>query len=318
MRAAVVRAYDQPPVYGTFDTPVPAGEEKLVHVSAAGLHQIVRSLASGSHYGSTGQLPFVPGVDGAGRLEDGTRVYFGAARPPFGSFAELSLASPVILIPLPDALDATTAAAIANPGMSSRMALIRAGFEAGQNVLILGATGTSGRLAVQIARRLGAGRIVAVARNQEKLKALTALGADELIALDQPSDALLANLRASFAANKVDVVLDYLWGEPAEAVLGAISQKGLKTANGRVRFIQIGSMAGQKIEFPAAALRSSGLELLGSGFGAASFQQIAAAIAEFFAMAAAQPFDFAYKAAPLSEIAHLWNEKSDTRLVFQP
>src|SRR5271165_54325 len=118
MNAAVVQAFTQPPHYTTFADPVPAEGEKLVSVTAAGLHQIVKALAKGTHYGSTGELPFIPGVDGAGRLEDGSRVYFGVARSPFGSFCERTLAPPSFCLPIPQSLDDVTAAASANPGMS--------------------------------------------------------------------------------------------------------------------------------------------------------------------------------------------------------
>src|SRR5271165_4958029 len=113
MNAAVVQAFTQPPHYTTFADPVPAEGEKLVSVTAAGLHQIVKALANGTHYGSTGELPFIPGVDGVGRLEDGKRVFFGVTRSPYGTFSERALASSWMSIELPDGLDDITAAGIA-------------------------------------------------------------------------------------------------------------------------------------------------------------------------------------------------------------
>jgi len=320
MNAAVVQAFDAPPRYTTFADPVPASGEMLVTVTAAALHQIVKSLANGSHYGSTGELPFIPGVDGVGRLEDGSRVYFGIARSPYGSFSEQALAASWMCLPLPDGLDDTTAAGIANPAMSSWVALMaRAQFVAGESVLILGATGVAGRLAVQIAKRKGAKRIIAAGRNPQMLEELKSLGADAIISLDQPDDALVAALRNEWAVAGVNVVLDYLWGHPAECVLQAISQKGLKNSSSRIRYVQIGSSAGGTITMPAATLRSSGLELLGSGFGSASMDQIKQAIAEFFQLAAKEPFDFALKTLPLRDVEACWNEKdSGVRLVFQP
>jgi NADPH:quinone reductase-like Zn-dependent oxidoreductase len=319
MNAAVVHSYNAPPSYTTFSVPTAGDGEKLVHVTAAALHPIVKSLANGTHYGSTGKFPFVPGVDGAGHLEDGTRVYFGVARPPFGSFSELALASPTICIPLPDGLDDVTAAAIANPAMSSWVALMaRAKFVSGESVLILGATGVAGQLSVQIAKRLGARRIIAAGRNPEALEKLKAFGADATISLELDHDALVTALRAEFATG-IDIVLDYLWGQPAEYTLEAITQKGLDHPSSRIRFVQIGSSAGRNISLPAATLRSSGLELLGSGFGSASFEQIKQAIAAFFQAAAAQPFHFALKTAPLRDVESLWNEPDKgARLVFQP
>jgi NADPH:quinone reductase-like Zn-dependent oxidoreductase len=327
MNAAVVQAFTAPPAYATFDDPIPAPGEALVTVTAAALHRIVKSLANGTHYGSTGILPFVPGVDGVGRLQSsvgelpaGTRVYFGAARPPFGTFAQQSLASASMIIPLPDALDDATAAAIANPAMSSSVALsARAKFVPGESVLILGATGVAGQLAVQIAKSRGARRVVATGRNPQALELLTALGADATISLDQDRDTLIAALRNEITTNGVDVVLDYLWGSPAEALLSAIAQKGLNHAAPRIRYVQIGSMAGPNISLSAATLRSSGLELLGSGFGSASLDQIRQAIADFFALIAVNPMEFTLKTAPLSEVTTLWNtDDQGVRLVFQP
>ena len=164
MNAAVVEAYDRPPRYTTFADPVPSENDLLVEVTAAALHPIVRALATGTHYGSTGQLNFIPGVDGVGRLPDGSRVYFGRTNDLYGTFAERSVTQSWLTLPLPDTLDEVTVAAMMNPGMSSWAALTaRAKFVAGESVLILGATGVSGHLAVQIARRLGATRVIAAA-----------------------------------------------------------------------------------------------------------------------------------------------------------
>lgn len=320
MHAAVVNSFDAPPRYTTFADPVAAEGEKLVTVSAAGLHPIVKALAKGTHYGSSGELPFVAGIDGVGKLEDGTRVFFGIARSPFGTFAERSLAANWMCLPLPDAVDDVTAAGIANPAMSSWAALTaRAKFVAGESVLILGATGVAGQLAVQIAKRLGARRVVAAGRNPQALDKLKTLGADEVISLDQEQAPLVSAFRTEIAEAGVDVVLDYLWGQPAESVLQAIAQKGLRKASARLRFIQIGESAGKTISLPAATLRSSGLELLGSGFGSASLDQLRQALAEFFQVVAKEPLQFQSKAAPLREIETLWNYAGEgTRLVFQP
>src|ERR1700683_3769882 len=139
MNAAVVHAFDVPPRYTSYADPVPEDGEKLVKVTAAGLHPIVKSLANGTHYGSTGVLPFIPGVDGVGRFQDGTRVYFGTMRSPYGTFAELAVAPVWICLPLPEGLDEVTAAGIANPGMSSWAALSgRAKLGPGERGLILG------------------------------------------------------------------------------------------------------------------------------------------------------------------------------------
>jgi NADPH2:quinone reductase len=284
------------------------------------MHPIVKALAKGTHYGSTGELPFVVGVDGVGKLEGGTRVYFGGARSPYGTFSELSLANNVMCLPLPEGIDDITAAGIANPAMSSCAALTaRAKFVAGESVLILGATGVAGQLAIQIAKRLGARRVIAAGRNPKTLEKLKSLGADAVISLDQDQAALVSAFRGEIAEAGVDVVLDYLWGSPAETVLQAIAQKGLRKAAARIRFVQIGNSAGATISLNAATLRSSGLELLGSGFGSASLDQIRSALADFFRAAAKEPFQFHTKAASLRDVESLWNTAEEgERLVFQP
>jgi NADPH2:quinone reductase len=204
--------------------------------------------------------------------------------------------------------------------MSSWVALkMRAKFVAGESVLILGATGAAGKLAVQIARRLGARRVVAAGRNPKALEQLHELGADAVISLDREHEALVSAFRHEIADAGVDIVLDYLWGSPAESVIEAVSQKGLRKAGPRVRFVQIGEMAGPMVSLRAAALRSSGIELLGSGFGSASIGQILAALGQFFDAAAQAPFRFEIGTAPLRDIETQWNSReSGERLVFQP
>jgi len=320
MNAAVVFSFDAPPRYAPFDEPVAAESEIVIDVLAAGLHPIVKALANGSHYGSTGVLPFIPGVDGVGRLPDGTQVYFGRSRSPFGTFSERAVTTRQLCFSLPEGLDAVTAAAVANPGMSSWVALTRrAGFVSGENVLILGATGVAGQLAVQIAKRLGAKRIVAAGRNRKVLEAAGELGADATIPLDQDHESLVASFRGELAGAGIDVVLDYLWGHPAETVLEALSQKGLLHAASRVRFIQIGETAGKSISLRADTLRSSGVELLGSGFGSASLDEIFKALAEFFRLAASSPFKIQTRPIPLRDVEAAWNSSEQgTRLVFLP
>lgn len=325
MNAAVVHAFDAPPRYTSFAEPIAAEGEMIVNVTAAGLHPIVKALANGSHYGSPGTLPFIPGVDGVGRLQDGTRVYFGISRSPFGTFAERAPTARGMCLPLPDGIDDATAAAIANPGMSSWVALTaRAKFAAGETILILGATGVAGQLAVQIAKRLGARRVIAAGRNPQALEKLRDLGADAIISLDQEHDALVSSFRREWTDSAapdagVDVVLDYLWGPPAESLLESISRKGLRHRASPIRFVQIGESAGKTISLAAATLRSSALELLGSGFGSASLEQIFQSLAQFFKLAAESPFQFGIRVAPLRDLEALWNNpERGVRLVFQP
>jgi NADPH2:quinone reductase len=318
MNAAVVHSYDQPPRYESFPDPVPSADEVLIDVTAAGLHPIVRALAKGAHYGSTGQLPLIPGVDGVGRLDDGTRVLFGSSHPPYGTFAERSISRRAMCTPLPANLDDAVVAAMVNPAMSSWAALAhRAHFVTGESILILGATGRAGHLAVQIARRLGAKRVVAVGRNPHALEETKSLGADSTISLNQDREALIAAFRTEINLG-LDVVLDYLWGPPAEAFLAAVVQKGLDHAAARLRYVQIGNSASPTISLHAATLRSSGLELIGSGFGSVSMEKIFESLRGILQEAAKSPFRIKLATAPLRDVEKLWNTPEDARLVFQP
>lgn len=315
MKAAVVSSYAEPPRYTDFQEPVPGPEEVLIHVTAAGLHPIVKAIASGKHYGSTGKFPFIAGLDGVGRLDDGARVFFGA----FGTFAERAVTARNRCFAIPDALDDVTVAAMMNPGMGSWGAIVeRAQLRAEENVLILGATGSAGRLAVQIAKRLGAKRVVAAGRDQQALEKLRSMGADATIALTQDHEALVRAFREEIGRNRIDVVLDYLWGAPAESVLAAIEQKGLDHSAGRIRYVQIGNSAGPAITMQASALRSSGLEMLGSGFGSVSMEKIFEGMRALLQEAARQPFQIEARTAPLSEVERLWNTQQSARVVFQP
>ena len=320
MNAAVVHSYDAPPRYTTFADPVASEGELLVNVIAAGLHPIVKSLANGTHYGSTGVLPFIPGLDGVGRQASGALVYFGVFRAPFGTFAELAPAVSKMSFPLPEGLDPVTAAGAANPGMSSWVALVhRAKLVKGENVLILGATGSAGQLAVQIAKHLGAARVVAAGRNPAVLDTLKDLGADATISLGQDHASLVASIRREWTGSGINVVLDYLWGQPAEAALAALAQKGLQHSASRVRFVQIGEMAGKSIALSGSTLRSSAIELLGSGFGSASMDQILSSLGDFFAFAAKSRLKINLKTVPLRDLEAVWNSpEKGARVVFIP
>ncbi len=226
MQAAVVVALGQEPRYQSFPDPVAGDGEAIIQVRAAGLHPIVKALASGSHYASGNQVPFVPGVDGVGRLHDGSRVYFGFARKPWGTMSERTVAPRSMCIPLPDELDDVHAAAVANPGMSAWMSLKeRAGLAAGETVLVLGATGVAGQLAIQVARHLGAKRVIGAGRNVE---AIASAEVDAIISLGEPEEAVRAAFAAE-AASGIDVVIDYLWGRPTELLLEALA-KGFNTS----------------------------------------------------------------------------------------
>lgn len=159
MNAAVVTSFEEPPHYQRFEAPQPTGlDEVLVDVLAVGLHPRVRTGARGAHYTSTGRLPMIPGIDGVGRRPDGKRIYFVADDEALGTMAEQAVVDERRTIVLPDDVDEATLAATMNPAMSSWVALRRrVPLEAGQSVLVLGATGNAGTMAVRVAKRLGPG-----------------------------------------------------------------------------------------------------------------------------------------------------------------
>lgn len=316
MIAAIVHAFDQPPMFGEIDTPTAQADEVLVTVQAAALSQLVRAQASGKHYSSGKTLPFVPGADGVGRLADGSRVYFAFPRAPIGAMAQTVAVKAANCVAIPASVTDLTAAAIANPGMSSWAALEdRAHFAPGESVLINGAAGTSGRLAIQIAKYLGASRVIATARNPAVEDELRALGADTFIALNQPSDKLVERFQHEISAG-VDIVLDYLWGQPAECFLDAATGHGSSEAGPRIRFVNIGSLAGTTISLTPGPLRSSGLELLGSGLGSVSHERLVQIVGKV--LQAIEPAQLKIEAHPieLSEVERAWGHDTTQRIVL--
>lgn len=318
MKAAVVKAAGVAPVYTDFDRPEPLPAHRIVEVAASALSHVTRSKASGTHYSSSGAFPFVAGLDGVGRdAADGQRVYFFWPRAPFGAMAEQCLVSDAHCVRLPDTIDDVTAAAIAIPGMSSWAALVeRAKFAAGETVLVNGATGTSGRLAVQIARHLGAKRIIATGRDADVLESLKALGADAVISLRQEPDALSRAFEAQYREG-VDVVLDYVWGASALSLLTAAARTLSEDAP--LRFVQIGSVSGGEIALPSAVLRAAPISLLGSGIGSVPLSGVLHAMREVFEAAGPAGLKIAAQAIPLAEVGAHWADiDASRRVVFVP
>jgi NADPH:quinone reductase-like Zn-dependent oxidoreductase len=319
IHAAVVRSFDEPPRYEPFDLPDPTGEDQaVVQVLATGLHPRVRSGASGSHYTSTGKLPLVPGVDGVGRRADGRTVYFVADDDLIGPMATHTVIDTRRSVELPEGTDVLKIAAAMNPAMSSWVALRRrVPIEPGQSVLILGATGSAGQMAVQVAKRLGAGEVIGAGRDKARLDALPGFGADASVALTDDASRTAAELAQ--AASEVDLVIDYLWGKPASeammALLRARADRG-KALN----WIQIGSMAGPTIELPSVALRSANFRLQGNGQGAVSTRAYLAELPSLIEEIDNGGLAVTARQAPLAEVETVWSaaEVPGERTVFVP
>lgn len=270
MKAAVLHASGRPPRCEEFPEPVASGDEVLVHVHAAALKPIDKQMASGSHYAAYREFPAVCGTDGVGQLDDGKRVFFGGSRPPYGAMAERTVVPRPRCFPIPAEIGVDVAAAVVNPGLSAWGSLVwRAQLAPGETVLILGATGVTGKLAIQTAKLLGAGRVVAAGRNAKTLDTLHELGVDATILIG-PSTQELTNAFAREAqVAPFNVILDYLWGAPTEALLSAIARRDLRPAETRVRLVEVGESAGPTISLQGGTLRSSRLEILGAGTGSA-------------------------------------------------
>jgi len=317
MYAAVLHAIGTVPRYEEFPEPVIGDKdgEAIVHVHAAALKPVDKQLASGSHYASRDELPCVCGSDGVGHLDDGQRVFFGGPRSPHGAMAQRTIVPRAFTFPVPDNVNDETAAALPNPGVSAWLSLAyRAKLVRGENVLILGATGVTGKLAVKIAKLLGAARVVAAGRNQQALNALHDLGADATISLALPaselSDAFLREAQSGF-----QVVIDYVWGGPAEAFLAAITRREFAVIQSETRFVQVGESAAPAITLPAAVLRSTALTILGTA-GIPVRDALVEAFHQVMTYAAKGELHIDTVRVPLADIENAWQrDQPGQRLV---
>jgi NADPH:quinone reductase-like Zn-dependent oxidoreductase len=310
MHAAVVESFDAPPHYTAHPDPVAHGRgEAVVEVLAAGLHPRVRSQADGSHYTSTEQLPLVPGIDGVVRDEQGELRYAVLDDTNLGTMAERTVIDLGRSVVLPSDVDPVLLAAAMNPAMSSWVALRRRiDFRQGQRVLVLGATGNAGRMAVQVAKRFGAAQVVGVGRDEALFPSLRELGADETCTFEQLSHAA-----------DVDVVIDYVWGEPAaRAMTELLTARADRSSP--LTWIEVGSVAGLVAPIASAALRSARLQIVGSGIGSVPGRDFIEELPELAKAVAAGGFDVRARAVPLAEVEQAWTQTrgSADRVVLVP
>jgi NADPH:quinone reductase-like Zn-dependent oxidoreductase len=241
----------------------------LVQVKAVALENIDKMMADGSHFASQhflSKLPAIVGFDGIGMLEDGKLVGFGGLQAPYGAMAEKTVIPQGYHVPIPDGVDAVIAACLPASALTSLFPLKwGAKLQAGETVLINGATGVSGKLAVQIAKLLGAGRVVGTGRNPDSLEKIRKLGVDAVIDLGQSDEEVMDELHKQ-AGDSYDVILDFLWGHPTELLIKTLIPHELRIAK-PVRLVQIGEKAGHSISLSADALRTSGLQIMGGAAG---------------------------------------------------
>ena len=313
MKAALATSA-QTPEYGDFVEPEARDGAEVVSINAAALTNLDIVVAEGRHYLSPADRPFVIGKEAVATLASGERRYFpaGSLLHPFGSMAErsLGLVGQSLAVPadVPDAL----AAALGNAGLAAWLPLSwRARIRAGESVLILGATGASGLIAVAAARALGAGRIVAVGRDPVRLERARALGADAIVRLGDGEDLGMRYLAA--LGGQADIVVDYLNGPPAAAALPVMAVGG--------RMVQLSSMLSQAIEVPAMLARKQSLTVMGFAYYHAPKADQEAAYTALCHGAMSGAIELDHEALPLANFADAWHRQkagSPRRLVITP
>ncbi len=321
MKAAVLHQLGTVPTYEEFPDPITQSPDQLlVTVKAAAIKNLDKLRASGTHYASYKEVPVIVGIDGVGVLPDGTRVY---AQGITGMRAEKALIDKNRFIVIPANISDSLAAALPNAAMGSAIALLYRGqLKKGEVVLINGATGVTGQLAVQLAKHYGASTIIATGRNAQALEKLHSLGADEIISLHEPEENIIKQLKEIHARTPIDTVIDYLWGRPMHLILTALKGGGIGVYTHRVRIVTVGSMAGENLEVASETLRSSAIELLGSGIGSiqeADFRQFNTVnLPELFQLACAGKLQLETETAALQDIAEVWHKEisSGKRLVI--
>lgn len=322
MKAAVLHQFGGIPRYEDFQDPSPGENEVLIRVKAVALENVDKAMAEGTHFANRqflSGMPAIVGFDGIGELPDGRLVGFGGLRSPYGSMAEYAVVPEAYTIPVPGGIDAVTAAALPSSAMTSLLPLQwGAKLQPGETVLVNGATGVSGKLAVQIAKLLEASRVIGTGRNPESLDMLKELGADGIIDLNQPEEELVQAFRRE-AGKGYDVVLDFLWGRPTEIWIKSLIPDEIRLSGSRTRLVQIGEKAGSSITLSADALRTTRLEIVGATTGITS-EVMQEATGQVWAWHRNGKLRMDVETVPLAEISEAW-KRSDfqgKRLVIIP
>jgi NADPH:quinone reductase-like Zn-dependent oxidoreductase len=318
MKAALIDAPGECAHYGDFPEPGDREGRQIVSLVAAGIHPIVRSLAGGQHYGSSGQWPIVPGVDAVVRSAEGALAFSGYPQPPYGTLAERISVPSFLWMPLPEGADPARVAGGVNPGMASWLLLQQRRTELGKlnNVLILGVTGMAGLLAAQNARILGATHVVGAGRDPQGLSdAVTAGATTVALSGDREHDG--AAIVQALEGTSPDIVLDFLWGSAAESAFAALGRHGLEDDLADIAYVQIGAVAGAQAAVPAALLRSRKLRITGSGAGSASLTDVIAAIPRYIQLISDGAVDVPIRTFPLSHVSEAWEaaERGRPRVV---
>jgi NADPH:quinone reductase-like Zn-dependent oxidoreductase len=309
MQAALIRSHGQPPEYRPHPAPQRGTGQALIRISAAPVCPLDLLCASGTSYFGPPLLPYAPGAQGVGILEEadtlqpGQRVWFSCdagMKPGDGAMAELCVAEESSILPLPDDVSDDLVAALGLSAIAAWTALsLRGGLQPDEHVLVLGASGTVGQVGVQAARLLGAGRVTAACRDAHGRARAAELGADAVADLTADDTSTLTARLAEATGGRVDLVLDPVWGRPAEAALRILSPHG--------RLVNLGSSAGAQAILGSATLRSGTLSVLGYTNNALSREQKAEALAEILRHAAAGRLTADHETLPLAKAAEGWS-----------
>ncbi|GGL45005.1 zinc-binding dehydrogenase [Phycicoccus endophyticus] len=325
MRAAVLAAHGDPPRLVRRPEPPPGAGEVLVGVTAAPVTPLDLLCAGGTSYFGAPALPYVPGVQGVGVVLEGpgalpgARVWFASSAgmaPGDGSLAERARCRVEDVVPLDPGCPDPLVAALGLSAVAAWEVLEgRAGLVPGETVLVLGAGGVVGQVAVQAARLLGAGRVVAAARSARARDAAVAAGADVVVPLTagERAEELTEALGAACPGG-VDVVVDPLAGVPGTAAAAVLSEGG--------RLVNLGSSAGPALSVGSAALRSHSAAVLGYTNAALSARRRAGVLATVLEHAAAGRLTVRHEVHPLTACAEAWarvaDGSADGRVVLVP
>jgi NADPH2:quinone reductase len=315
MRAAILHAHGEVPEVGEFDDPAPGDGAEVLDVLAGAMNPVDVRIASGGFANERHEPPYVAGKEGVGRRPDGSLVYFDASREPFGAFAERTVIDAGGGYPLPDGLEPELAVPLGVSGLAAWVGLEwRGGLQPGETVLVLGASGVVGQIAVRAAKLMGAGRVVAAARDEQALARAGGLGADALVRLgDAQPDDLAGALREAAGGAGFDLVLDPLWGEPVKAAIVATAPFG--------RIVNLGQSAGAEGTLASAPIRSKPVDIRGYTNYTAPPDVLAAAYDRMARHAAAGELRVEIERLGLDDVPDVWARQATSphrKLVIVP
>lgn len=308
MPAAVIIQHSVPPEYQRRQVPSRGIGQALVRVTAAPISPLDLLCATGRSYFGPPQLPYIPGVQGVGvvvegeRLIPGQRVWFtsdAGMKPGDGSMAAFCIIEESAALTLPEDVTDDLVAALGLSAIAAWMALTwRGHLQPGEQVLVLGASGAVGQVAVQAARLLGAGRVIAASRDQAALARALTRGADAIVDLTGDDVDDIHHRIIATCEGPLHLVIDPVWGLPAEAAARALGVEG--------RLVNIGAASGPTARFDSATVRSRLHNILGYTNNALTQQQKAQALNTILAHAAAGRCTVDRETLPLSRAAEAW------------